>query len=556
MPAGVPTDGCGDGFTHDGDGGCEPILPDLVCANGEMAVPGDARCREVASCGSSIWDGIPIEPNTQFVDGSYAGGGSNGTQASPWLRIGDAIAAAEMGAIVAVAAGTYQEDVIVTKGLRLWGRCPGMVGLESMGGEPVVVRMASEGSEIHRVAVSGGTNGIAAVDASNVLIEEVWVHDNAGRGIDVESSGPATSATVRGSLLERSVDAGIVLFTGELTVESSAVRDTVSATMGRGGDGIDIEIGAAGPGALTVRGCLIERNQEAGLLLNAGASRVESTVARDTTPNDAGLLGAGVVINQDQPSAVTASIDTSLTERNADTNILVLGATATIDRTVIRDTLPGSQLGVGRGVTVEPSIDTGAPSDVTLSRSLIERSTQLGVAITGSTVDITSIVVRDTRVDQTGRAGRGIGIRHDELLPLVGTMSLRWSVVEQSHETGVIVLGAEATIDGCTIRDTTPDGDGRFGDGISVEALIVPATVTVKGTSVERSARAGVAVFGGGLSLEGSRLACQAFDIDVETFAGFEPMLTDLGSNVCGCPEPTEACTAVSTNLTPPDPLQ
>src|SRR5262245_37523218 len=27
IPAGVPPDGCSEGFTHDGDRGCEPILP-------------------------------------------------------------------------------------------------------------------------------------------------------------------------------------------------------------------------------------------------------------------------------------------------------------------------------------------------------------------------------------------------------------------------------------------------------------------------------------------------------------------------------------------------
>jgi len=38
--AGVPPSECGDGFTSDGEGGCEPILPKDPCPDGLMAIPG------------------------------------------------------------------------------------------------------------------------------------------------------------------------------------------------------------------------------------------------------------------------------------------------------------------------------------------------------------------------------------------------------------------------------------------------------------------------------------------------------------------------------------
>jgi len=39
QPAGIPPDGCGEGFEHDGAQGCEVILPASECPEGEMAIP-------------------------------------------------------------------------------------------------------------------------------------------------------------------------------------------------------------------------------------------------------------------------------------------------------------------------------------------------------------------------------------------------------------------------------------------------------------------------------------------------------------------------------------
>src|SRR4051812_16068368 len=70
---GVPVDGCAPGFMHDGVDSCEPILPGSDCAEGEMAVPGETECREVAACGDGRFGSIPIDGSTQLVDASGTG---------------------------------------------------------------------------------------------------------------------------------------------------------------------------------------------------------------------------------------------------------------------------------------------------------------------------------------------------------------------------------------------------------------------------------------------------------------------------------------------------
>ncbi|HZO14400.1 MAG TPA: hypothetical protein VFB62_14105, partial [Polyangiaceae bacterium] len=119
LRAGIPPDGCGAGFVYDDDGGCEPILPSRTCPEGLMAVPGENQCHEVAACTRERWGGIPIEPDTQYVDANYTGGSSDGSQAAPWTSIQLGTNAAPVNAIVAVATGIYVEDVVMSKRVRL-----------------------------------------------------------------------------------------------------------------------------------------------------------------------------------------------------------------------------------------------------------------------------------------------------------------------------------------------------------------------------------------------------------------------------------------------------
>src|SRR5262245_45900115 len=110
-PAGIPPTACGEGFLPDDGRGCVPVLPASTCSDGQLAVPGDTECRELVSCGAAPWGDIPIDANTEYVDASYAGTDSDGSANKPWTTISDAVAAASSGAIVAIAAGSYVEDV-------------------------------------------------------------------------------------------------------------------------------------------------------------------------------------------------------------------------------------------------------------------------------------------------------------------------------------------------------------------------------------------------------------------------------------------------------------
>src|SRR5262245_50775857 len=113
QPAGVPPELCAEGFEPDGNMGCEPILPPEPCPAGQMAVPVESACHSVMECGAGKWGDIPIDATTVYVDAFYPGLDSDGSSDKPFTTISDAVAAAASGALIAVAAGSYVEDVEV-----------------------------------------------------------------------------------------------------------------------------------------------------------------------------------------------------------------------------------------------------------------------------------------------------------------------------------------------------------------------------------------------------------------------------------------------------------
>ena len=69
--AGIDPTACATGFVADAARGCSPVLPEAPCDKGQMAVPGDTACREIAPCAPGRWGDAPIDGDTQFVDVSF-----------------------------------------------------------------------------------------------------------------------------------------------------------------------------------------------------------------------------------------------------------------------------------------------------------------------------------------------------------------------------------------------------------------------------------------------------------------------------------------------------
>ncbi len=507
---GVAPEACGQGFVADGKRGCEPILPAEACPFGQMAVPGETECHEVAPCGDGNWGEIPVETNTQFVDRAYPGIDSDGTQAKPWTTITQGVNAAASGAIVAVAAGLYAEDVLIQgKPVRLWGRCPAMVEVSGAGVEMATVHILTsdaDASEVRDVAITGAVRGIRIQAAANVLIENAWVHDVGLRGLEIY--GPKndfplvpTKVTLRNSLIEQNHLWGVyVINSADVAIERTVVRGTGDPLGCHGGIVVRYTGNAMGT-VLTLRGSLVERNQNVGVAIIGAQATIESSVVRDNVPHVvAGIYGSGIVAEPDWKSASRADVTIRgcVVEQNHDAGVVVIGSDATLEATVIRDNLPRA----------------------------------------------------------TGKFGQGIFIKDDLYQNLRANATLRGCLVEQNHDAGISIFNSDATIETSIIRDTARNEAKSFGDGISVRL----GNAWIKDTEVSHNARAGVANFGSRVAITRGAFLCNAFNIEGEVVDATNYSFEGTHGWLCGrakeeCTIVDAQCAVMTEGIEPPGPL-
>ncbi|KYF93026.1 hypothetical protein BE20_10380 [Sorangium cellulosum] len=290
--AGVPPVACGQGFEPDGRRGCVPILPEGPCPPGQMAIPGESECHEVAPCGDGDYGSIPVDATTQFVNSAYTGTDSDGTQAKPWRQIQDGIDHARSGATVAVAAGRYAEDLLIRgKRVRLWGRCPALVevvGTEAQFATVEVLDGNASHSEVRSLAITGPRVGFLTSGASDVLVDRAWIHDSNDVGVQIEDSLSPTSVVVSASLIEATNAVGVAILGADTTFQSTVIRATRPDSGGAYGHGIQIENGTLARAELTLRRSLLERNRMAGVLAFGSdvRSRPASCATRSRTATE------------------------------------------------------------------------------------------------------------------------------------------------------------------------------------------------------------------------------------------------------------------------------
>jgi nitrous oxidase accessory protein NosD len=527
-----------------------------------MAVPGETTCREVAPCGDGPWGAAPIDAATEFVDATFTGA-SDGTPAAPWTSIQAAVDAAAPDAVIAIAEGSYAENVhIQDKPVRLWGRCPALVEIVGNSGAltAVLVTSNAHGTEVHDLAISGATSGFGVSGSTDVLASRLWIHDTAGRGIDVEDDLGSTTFTLEGSLVEGAREIGAFLAGVEATIVESTVRGTRADGAGKFGDGVSIGINeeTATASTVAIRGSVFEANLDYGLFVEGASATIEATLVRDTQPRpDDQLYGRGIGI-QSAPGGVrgSATVRSSVVERSHDIGIFVMESDVTIDATVVRDTLPRPvDKGGGRGLDVQNRDDGVDGAVVVMERSLVERSLEHGVAVFGSTFTLASSIVRDTESNQSeGRFGRGVNVQSDPLTTMRSTASIVASVLARNHDCGAFVAASDLTVDGSLVIGTLPRDSGTFGDGLAAVAEGGPATARITGSSFVDNARAGVTAFGAAFPLGGSTFECNPIALNGEAYQG--PFtIEDLGGNICGCDGEQEPCKVSTSGLAPPEPV-
>jgi len=583
---GILPDTCGAGFVHDGGYGCDPILPTEPCPAGLLAVPGDESCREIMACSDGTWGDIPVDGTTQHVDGAAGASAPDGSAEQPWPTIQEAVDAAAPGALVAVAGGDYHENVLIQgKAVRLWGVCPSQATLlgVTLGAPALEFRFGADGSEVVGLGVSGEGMGIAVYGANPVTLDRVWVHDTFWRGVVADGAYGQSAVTLTDSLIERARGIGVFMESSGLTMERSVVRatqpDQPAPVFGRG---LNIQLSCDQSGCLTtprsnavIRASVVEQNHDVGIYFNAADGWIEDSVVRWNLPQQYdSMSGRGVSIEPcsdgcDSVQRANVTMRTSVIDQNYDIGFWVSGSDATIENSVVRRTAPNANLHhSGRGISVQACFaDQGCTptshSNVAVRTSLVETNHDYGIFLSSSEGSLADSVVRDTapRAADQNR-GRGVGVQYScneagDCEPTAGaTIDVRRTLIARNYDLGLAITGSVATVDQTVVRDTFPCAvDGLYGDGIALFSHLAPAGATITNTRIEASARSGLSNFGGDVSLQRAAIRCAAFDLNGETYEGYEPGFQDLGDNLCGCPAATAECRLVSAGLSPPEPV-
>lgn len=534
QPAGIPPDACGEGFEADDRGGCVARIPEEACPEGEMAVPGGAGiCQPVAPCGEGTWGDIPREASTQFVDQAYSGSDSDGTAERPWTTIQQAIDAAEEGAIVAVAEGSYDEDVrIKDKVVRLWGRCPARVTIRGQGKELKAIQVegaGANGTEIRSLAVTGTGTGIEVSGAQDVTVEHVWVHDMSGYGISAVTGKRPTSLVLRRSLVEKNHVVGVLVRGSKATLEGNVVRATQAGSgkaRQRWGIGVVNDEMTLDRSDVTVRSCVIEQNGEAGVLVGGSDATIATCVIRDTRPGEDGTGGYGILVTRNLKTGqhATATVRDCVIERNHQFGVAVESADATIETSVIRATRPSPRGGGGWGIAVTTE-STSERASANVHACLIEQNHEVGVFVLDSTAHIEASVIRGTQLSGDGQRGRGIDVEASLDTDEPASATVRSCVIEENREVGVFVSAADVEIESTVIRATRSDATGKLGRGIETqydEDIDKRARLTLRASLLEENREVGALVAGSDATIESSVIRATQPNAEDEFGRGIE----------------------------------
>lgn len=561
--AGVPPDGCGEGFEADSRGGCNVILPADACAEGTMAIPGESSCREVAPCPEGRWGTVPVDGATRFVDAAYRGDDADGSADRPFQSVQEAVDAAAPGAVVAIAEGSYFGNVLIDHPVRLWGKCPALVELHSAptGSLPTIgVLSGGSGAELHMLSVGTSSLAIGVLDAS-VSLDRVRVHDSESLGIQAESDAGEASVTIRGSLVERATRFGVAGFGATVVMEESVVRATRVDPSEATGRGVAANPSSNGerPSRLEIRRSLIDDNVEAGVYVSGSTAEIDSTfVTRTSSSGTISGLGPALFIQTlpDSSTFARATVRRSIFERNTGQGSVAVSASLTLESTVVRDALsnPDDQT-QGRGVVAYTG-PGGVASEFFARQSVFERNREVGVLVVGGTATLEACIVRDTEPQASNDDfGRGVSAQFDPVSAQGPLVTLRDSVVMNNFDAGMVVAGATATMENTRIAHTQARRfDGNFGDGLVVVPVGSSSRVELRAMRISNNARAGIANFSGQVEIADSTFDCNAFDLDGELLTT-EFAYIDLGGNRCGCPAGATECTVLTAELAPPAPL-
>ncbi len=446
---------CPDGWRFV-DGLCHPWAEDErpTCADDEAPIPGQGCVHIGGVCPSDGWPAELPATGVLYVRADAPAGG-DGSRAAPYQAVDSAARGASPGTTIAVAAGRYEEAVVLNRGVILRGACAAQTIIAAPTYDGFSGTITARGTDIaiQTLRISGERPGIWA-DGASVTLTDVIVDGVVYMGMAAifEGSIAGERVLVRGT---RRRDDGQFGY-GTTVAENGTLALTTAAYVGNHGEGI----AASTASHLTLTDVLVADTEA-----HAGGRFGEGFAIRDGA--EAVLTRTAVEGNR------TCGVDVALGARLTATDLFIRGT-----RPRESDGALGCALGVRDGAAVE------------ISRAALVGNHYYSVGVTGaSTLSFTDVVVRGTRADGPQE---GIGI----LIEGGASATLTRTLMEENSELGLLVRGLGTVV---TLADVTARSGGNGDQSDEFGAAIQ----VLGGASIE----------GRRVLLEGNRyVALSAFD--------------------------------------------
>lgn len=421
-----------------------------ICLSGSCMAAGPAK-----SCGTETYGtGLPTS-GVIYVDESY-GGTSTGTQAQPFATLTDAISAMTQSTKgIAVASGTYTEDLAIDRSVALYCRCPrGADGVTLAGTITIVPQVGNGDVEVTidgcRIAPAGFTD--QATDWTTC------VSNGDPNGIYAHSINHAVSLLVVDSEIAgwcTGIYFNVAWFLPKTSICVSRTRlfanvkglDVVEAPTGLATQWNDACKGIQEPVAVELS--TVIENKDHGIHARTGAQGISLqgnlVTLQGSIAGTAGGQGFGIYLGNTETAQVIGNrIANNLNRGLGMANLSSLMAS---DIVIDSNTLFNNR---GAGIQLQ---------DLQASK----------------TVQITGNLVRDT--ETIGGSPGGDGIQVTKVVGLTYNVDIVDNTVEGSQRNGVLLDGVGGFIDNNTISDS-----GHFGVVLQ-ESSATMGTNTYSGNS-------------------------------------------------------------------------
>ncbi|MGZ5968691.1 MAG: right-handed parallel beta-helix repeat-containing protein [Polyangiales bacterium] len=347
-------------------------------------------------------------------------------------------------------------------------------------------------------------SAIALADATRkqiVLAEGIYEHGGileksvefrgrcADRVVIAPPKGSTSPAiTVRADATFRSLSIGSE--TRGLQIESGTTKLVHAAVQKTGAEGIVVTKKGV---AVELEDSVVDSTNWIGILVVGGSATLTRSTVRQTIAAGMGG-GAGLWVNKGEAHLVASSV-----ERNDRFGLYAEGSTVTIDRSSFR----GNEI-VGGGTAA--SLFSVGGSNTTIKSSTFEGNTSIGIYAADGILTLENTVISGTS-STPGVEPTGLWAAVDPNTKNPATVVVKNSTFVRNQGSGMFLAGAAVTIDRTLFRDQMPSDSDQSGDAIVTTNANVgthPPDVTVRDSLIERATNAGITVTEGKMTVERS----------------------------------------------------